>query len=164
MTAIVILGAAVGPRGPSPSLRRRTLHGAGLYHAGQGDIVVPCGGLGPYPPTEAEAMRDILRDEGVPITAIHCDDQSLSTYENLANAQKILVAHGKPDIILVTDSLHAPRARLTAWALGLKARADTPPLKPMPVKTRLRRFRHEAFAFPIYLVRLPFWLWRDRRP
>ena len=107
-------------------------------------------------------MRTLLCEDGVPDSAIHCDDQSQTTYENLINARAILRAHGTPNIIIVTDSLHAPRALMTAWALGLRARADTPPLKPMPMRTRLRRFRHEAFAFPIYVIRLPFWLWRDR--
>ncbi len=164
MKAIVILGAAVGPTGPSPSLLRRARHGAKLFHAGKGDLIVACGGVGRYPPTEAEAILDILTDEGVPAEAIRCDTQSTTTYENIINARAILRAENRDTVIIVTDSLHAPRALLTARALRLRASADTPAIKDMPIKTRLRRFRHEALAFPVYLIRLPYWLWRNRQP
>ncbi len=164
MTAIVILGASVEPHGPSPSLMRRARHGAKLFHAERGDLIVACGGLGRYAPTEAEAILSILSDEGVPTGAVRCDTQSTTTYENIINARAILRAENRNTVIIVTDSLHAPRALLTARALGLRASADTPAIKDMPIKTRLRRFRHEALAFPVYLIRLPFWLWRDRQP
>ncbi|MEL6571266.1 MAG: YdcF family protein [Pseudomonadota bacterium] len=163
MRAIVILGAAVGPNGPSPSLSRRAHHGAKLFKEGAGDLLVPCGGLGIYPPTEAEAIQYILLAEGVPADVIRCDHNSQSTYENIINARAILRAERIRDAIIVTDSLHAPRAILTARFLGLRAEADTPSIRNMPMKTRLRRFRHEALALPVYIIRLPFWLWRDRR-
>lgn len=160
--AIIILGAWVGPDGPSPSLQRRTRHAAALYAQGVAPLLVPCGGLGRFPPTEAEAMRDILLQAGVPDDAIHLDPASTSTYENLINAKAILKPFRVANVIIVTDSLHAPRAVMTARALGFVAKASCPALKDMPIKTRLRRFRHEALAFPLYLLRLPIWAWRHR--
>lgn len=84
MKAIVILGAAVWQDGPSPTLRRRCLHGARLFHDGQGDVVLPCGGPGRYPPAEALLMADLLRDAGVPAEAIHPEARSTNTAQNLA--------------------------------------------------------------------------------
>lgn len=109
-------------------------------------------------------MKAILLEEGVPEAAILCDHTSTSTYENLCNARDILAARGERVAIVVTDSIHAPRAILTARAIGLCAWSDVPSIKEMPLKTRLRRFRHELLAFPAYLARLPFWFWRARRP
>lgn len=163
LTAIVILGAAVRADGPSPSLVRRTLHGAMLYQAGEGRVVIACGGLGRYPPTEAAAMRMMLQDAGVPLDDIHCDEASHSTYENMCNARDILIQLDIRDIVIVSDPLHAPRAVMVAKALGIKARSNTPSLRGMPPQTLLRRLRHEALAYPAYLLRLPYWVWRNRR-
>ncbi len=163
MSGIVILGAAVGPDGPSPSLVRRTEHAAALYHRGMGTLVIPCGGLGLHPPTEAEAMKSLLEMSGVPEAAIHCDDASRNTLENLLNAKGIMAQTRVTRAFIVTDKLHAPRAALTAWAIGLSAETNTPSLEGMPIKTRLRRFRHEALSFPFYLLRAPWWRWRYRK-
>ncbi len=70
MDAIILLGAAVWRDGPSPTLRRRTLHSAALWHAGTAPIIVVCGGLGRHPPTEAAAMANLLQAAGVPAAAI----------------------------------------------------------------------------------------------
>ncbi|UWQ96134.1 YdcF family protein [Rhodobacteraceae bacterium M385] len=127
MTAILILGAAVWRDGPSPTLRRRTLHGAALFHAGRGTIVIPCGGLGRFPPTEAKAMSAILQDAGVPTNAIRLEDTSTNTLENIRNAIPLL--QGETDVLIVSDAYHLPRARLIARREGLRVTTSAPPLK-----------------------------------
>lgn len=127
MTAILILGAAVWRDGPSPTLRRRTLHGAALFHAGRGAIVIPCGGLGRFPPSEAEAMSAILQDAGVPTKAILLEDTSTNTVENIRNAIPLL--QGETDVLIVSDAYHLPRARLIARREGLRVTTSAPPLK-----------------------------------
>ncbi|QXT39682.1 YdcF family protein [Gymnodinialimonas ceratoperidinii] len=127
MTAIVILGAAVWQNGASPTLRRRTRHGAALYHEGHGDVVIPCGGLGRFPPTEAEVMAEILRAEGVPSDAIRLEASSTNTVQNIRNAVSLL--EGETRVILVSDAYHLPRARLIARREGLEVSTSAPPLK-----------------------------------
>lgn len=127
MTAILILGAAVWRDGPSPTLRRRTLHGAALFHAGRGDVVIPCGGLGRFPPSEAEAMAAMLRAAGVPDAAIRLEDTSTNTVENIRNAVALLGS--KRDVLIVSDAYHLPRARLIARREGLRVSVSAPPLK-----------------------------------
>ncbi len=125
MTTALILGAAVWPGGASPALRRRTAHAATLWHAGTVTRLIACGGLGRHPPTEAAAMRDLLVALGVPPDVIATEDASRSTAENIANAIPYLQP-GERDILIVTDRNHAPRARLVARRLGLRARSDCP--------------------------------------
>lgn len=126
VTAIVILGAAVWANGPSPTLRRRTLHGAALFHEGRGDVVIVCGGLGRFAPTEAEVMADVLRAAGVPSEAIRLEDTSTNTVENIRNAMPILDALRKRDVLVVSDAYHLPRARLIARRQGLHVAVSAP--------------------------------------
>ena len=54
----LVLGAAVWPGGrPSPTLRRRALKAAALWHEGQVRAIIGCGGVGRHPPSEAEVIR-----------------------------------------------------------------------------------------------------------
>ena len=153
MKTILILGAAVWPDGPSPTLRRRTEHAARLWHAGAAARIIPCGGLGQHPPTEAAMMRELLIADGVPDDAITLEDESTTTLENIRNAAALLAA---PDVIIVTDAYHAPRALLTARHFGLRAKADCPARPGPQWRYRLR----EALALPIYALRL--WLRGDK--
>ena len=127
-TAALILGCAVWPDGPSPTLRRRTAHAASLWHRGEVAWLVPCGGLGTHPPVEAEAMRDLLLAQGVPAQAIRLEDRSRNTHENILLALPILAEIGATSAVIVTDATHAPRARLIAWGLGRRATSSSPPL------------------------------------
>jgi vancomycin permeability regulator SanA len=55
---IIVLGSAVYPgERPSPSLNARVQHAIALYRAGYATHLILCGGLGTYPPSEAEVMR-----------------------------------------------------------------------------------------------------------
>lgn len=124
----VMLGAAVLDGGrPSPALDRRARHAAGLYLAGHAGALILCGGTLRHPPSEAEIARRLCRDLGVPGAALHLDDTSTTTLENLLNAAPILNRLGARRAILVTDRFHAPRALLVARRLGLDATADCPP-------------------------------------
>lgn len=161
--AIIILGAAMWPDGPSPALVRRTRHGAALFHAGRAGIIVPCGGLGAYPPTEAAAMAHLLIGDGVPTGAILAEDQSTSTYQNLRNAQVILNRRGIDRIIIVTDSFHTRRAMMAARALGFRARADAPAPSTAPLAQKVRRLTHEALATLGYHFRMAAWIRRDQQ-
>ncbi|EAR51230.1 hypothetical protein OG2516_14486 [Oceanicola granulosus HTCC2516] len=153
MTAILILGAAVWPHGPSPTLRRRTLHAAGLYHAGRGRLLIPCGGQGRHGPPEAEVMRALLLGAGVPDAAILQERRSTSTWENLLFARPLLAAQGETRVLIVTDRYHVPRARLAARRMGLTAAGAPPPLRGSHVPTQLRQALREVPALVWYAMR-----------
>jgi vancomycin permeability regulator SanA len=63
---VVVLGTKVLSGGrPSGTLQARTRHAARLYARGEVAIMIPTGGIGKHPPSEAEVMAKILREEGV---------------------------------------------------------------------------------------------------
>ncbi|MCK0121762.1 YdcF family protein [Loktanella sp. F6476L] len=162
MSAIVILGAAVWPDGPSPTLRRRTLHAASLWQQNPAQIIVACGGLGKNAPTEATVMRDLLINAKVPTDVIHCDYQSTSTYENLRNAAQILKPFGIRNITIVTNGYHGPRSKLVARAVGLKPQVSAPDITGAHMPSHYRMVARELPAIPAYAARLLWWRFRDR--
>jgi uncharacterized SAM-binding protein YcdF (DUF218 family) len=153
--AALILGAAVWSDGrPSPTLRRRTLHAAALWRRGEVAHLIGCGGPGLHPPTEAEAIRALLLEEGIPPGAIHLEDRSTSTHENILFALPILERLGSPPVVIVTDLTHAPRARLIARGLGLRAASSSPSLRGARWRTTARQALRELPATALALWRL----------
>lgn len=152
MTAILILGAAVWRHGPSPTLQRRTRHGAALYLAGRGTVVIACGGLGRFPPSEAEAMAQILQSAGVPEGAIRLEDQSTNTAENIRNALPLL--DGQRDVLIVSDAYHLPRALLIARREGLRVTVSAPPLKGARAWPQIKGWMREIPGIIAVLLRI----------
>lgn len=153
--AALILGAAVWPDGlPSPTLRRRTLHAVALWRRGEVAHLIGCGGLGRHRPSEAEAIRRLLLEEGVPPEAVHVEDRSTSTHENILFARPILERLGSPRVVIVTDLTHAPRARLIAWALGLRATSSSPSLRGANWRFTARQALRELPATVVAIWRL----------
>lgn len=154
MRAILILGAAVWADGPSPTLTRRTAHGARLFTGGAADIVVPCGGMGRFPPSEAGAMAQILQAHGVPEGAILLEDQSTNTAQNIRYAADLLAPLGIRDVLIVSDAFHLPRARLLARRAGLNATASAPPLAGAKLWPQIKGWLREGPAIAAVLVGL----------
>ncbi len=120
--AIVVLGAAVWSGGrPGPSLYARTQHAITLYRAGYSSRLILSGGLGKYPPAEAEAMRQLALAAGVPEQALVLEDRSHSTEENLANSKALMDARGWRTAVIVSDPFHLLRAEMIARDLGMEA-------------------------------------------
>ena len=152
MTAIMVLGAAVWRNGPSPTLTRRTRHGAALFHQGRGDIVIVCGGLGRFPPTEAQAMAQILQSEGVPQSAIRLEDTSTNTVQNIRNALPLL--DGTRDVLIVSDAYHLPRAHLIARREGLHVSTSAPPMNGARLWPQLKGWLREIPGVIAVLLRI----------
>lgn len=151
MTLGLILGAAVWPDGPSPALRRRTLHGAALYHGGHVAGLVLCGGVGQHPPSEAEAMRTLLRNHNVPDGDLFIEDRSTTTGENIRNALALI---NTKEVIIITDWYHAPRAQMIARRQGLRARASHPPIKGAKFWPQTKAALREIPAYAAYALRM----------
>jgi len=118
--AIIVLGSAVwANERASPALAARIQHGIELYRAGDAPNLILSGGVGKNPPSEAEAMRRIALDAGVPESALVLEDQSSSTEENLANANAIMHARGWRTALVVSAPYHLLRAEIIAQDLGM---------------------------------------------
>ena len=79
----VVLGTQVLPGGrPSRTLDARVRHAARLYAEGRIGRVVVTGGVGKHPPSEAEVMARVLREEGVPEEAVLLEDEAESTWDS----------------------------------------------------------------------------------
>lgn len=122
---MVILGAAVWPGGePSPTLRDRISRAAVLYDQGIADKIICSGGVGKYPPAEAEVCRQFLMQAGVPETAIIMELTSTSTSEQAELIKEICDREGFKSIALVTSFYHEKRATQLFKGAGFTEIAD----------------------------------------
>ena len=164
--AIIVLGSAVWPgERPSPSLYARIQHAIGLYRAGFAPALILCGGLGDYAPTEAEMMRRVATQAGVPADALILEDASHSTEESLANAKALMDARGWRRAVIVSDPFHLLRAELMARDLGIEAYGSGASTSPTYTAPQLHFWytSREALALVWYyatrLVGEPAWLY-----
>ena len=125
---IVLLGGSVQPVAPPrvdvelSEAADRVYKAAMLYRAGRGNVVIAAGGRQPWSPfeqSEAEAMRVLLVDFGVPASAILLDETSRNTRENAINAKVLLEKSGCKKPLLVTSAAHMKRSVATFERAGV---------------------------------------------
>lgn len=122
VTVAVVLGAQVLRGGrPSGTLDARVRHAAGLYAEGRVELLIPTGGLGEHPPSEAEVMARILRDEGVPDTIVLLEGRALNTWDSALLVTKMARRLGIDGVLVVTDPLHCVRTVAAFEEAGLEA-------------------------------------------
>jgi uncharacterized SAM-binding protein YcdF (DUF218 family) len=129
--AIVVLGGTVhvpsmvhhasGIIDPSD----RLLMALRLYHAGKAPVVILSGGnnplVGKIPEhSEAEVMRLLLVEWGIPDAAIQVEGGSINTRENALFSHQLLARGGIGRIILVTSAIHMPRAAAAFRKVGFE--------------------------------------------
>lgn len=153
---IIVLGAAVWPgERPSPTLLRRSRKAAQLWAEGGYDRVIASGGVGQHPPSEAEIMRRILTENGVPGDAILLEDRSTSTETNARYSLALLGSLADTRITVVTDGTHCRRAGMIFRDQGARVQtvpaddAAPPPRRAVQVKQCLR----EMLALAWYRIR-----------
>ncbi len=154
--AAVVLGAQVLSGGrPSGTLRARALHAARLYADGEVTLLIPTGGIGEYPPSEAEVMARILREEGVPGEAVRLEDEAESTWDSARLVTDLAAEEGVAEALVVTDPLHCVRTVAAFRRAGLIAWAEPVYSSPMWRVPWLRRgqFLRESGALVWYRVR-----------
>ena len=110
--AIVVMGARVTQNGPSAVLRARAEIGVDLWRKGVAPFLVGTGGLGPFPPTEAETIANVARDAGVTDSSLVIEPWSHSTEESAGFVASLAAQHGWRRIVVVSDRYHVLRA---AW-------------------------------------------------
>jgi uncharacterized SAM-binding protein YcdF (DUF218 family) len=152
---IVVLGArALSGGRPSRAMRRRVDHAVALLDDGVADRLLMSGGrIGGLPP-EAEIMRDLAIEAGVPAARIEIEPDSRSTLENAIFTTRILDARGWSHPLIVTDWLHVPRAALAFRSQGvhLATSAVTRGWRDEPASRWLYYLAREAVALVGYTV------------
>jgi len=126
---IIVLGGAVEPA-LAPRLdidfkeaADRVYKTATLYIAGKSPLIIVAGGNQPwssFDQSEAQAIRLLLMDWGVPDSAIILDETSRNTRENVINTWEILQARPCVEPLLVTSAAHMPRSVQSFEMVGIK--------------------------------------------
>lgn len=115
--AIVVLGnrPPVDAEGKvRPELRRRIEAGVQLFEAGLAPRIVMTGGPAPSGHIEAEVMRDLAIELGVPRDAILVEGRSRDTIENAGFTLRLLCGNDPncvPSVIVVSTRYHLARAK-----------------------------------------------------
>ena len=154
--AAVVLGAQVLRGGrASGTLRARARHAARLYTEGEVALVIPTGGVGEHPPSEAKVAARVLREAGVPEEDVLLEEEALSTRHSARLVVEVAKARGIRSLVLVTDPLHCVRSVGAFRAEGFEAWASPVYSSPMWRKPWMRRgqlFR-EVVAVVWYRIR-----------
>ncbi|SDX12529.1 DUF218 domain-containing protein [Marininema mesophilum] len=118
----LILGAALRGSEPSTALRERLHHALRLFEQGWVSEFICSGGGYHNKVSEAEVMRDYLKEHGVPAEAIVTETDSINTLENLRHTSNLLKKRNNDSqIYLITHNYHMFRALISAERAGVHA-------------------------------------------
>jgi uncharacterized SAM-binding protein YcdF (DUF218 family)/glycosyltransferase involved in cell wall biosynthesis len=128
--AVVVFAGGVGESGKAGGgAEERLQRAADLYKAGDARyLVVSSGYVYSFP--EAEAMRALAVDQGIPPSAIVLEKRATNTYQNVAFVNEILETRHWSSVLLVSSPYHMRRA-LLVWrkvAPGIRV-VPAPPLR-----------------------------------
>jgi uncharacterized SAM-binding protein YcdF (DUF218 family) len=141
-------------------------HAIQLLQRGTGPRLLVSGGLGKHPPAEAQVMRQLALQAGIPAAHIVMEEHAVSTLQSARYCAALLQQHGWSQALLVTDRYHLPRALLIFRALGMQVRGSAPPAGPYS-RRRWKRWYYlarETLAFAWYaLLSVGVRGWRRRR-
>lgn len=101
---------------------------AALYFAGRAPKILLSGGALEGKVSEARIMAKILRQRGVPESALILENDSRFTYENAKLSDRTMQTNHLKRALLVTSALHMPRALATFIKRGI----DTIPAPSAP--------------------------------
>lgn len=128
--AIVVLGGGTKAQiSPRPWIEvseagDRILYGSRLWLEKKAPLLILSGGrtslFGEGGRAESEDMTEIAIALGVNKSSILQDPDSLNTYENAVNVQKLLQKSNLNKIILVTSAMHTPRSLAIFRKLGIE--------------------------------------------
>lgn len=122
MDVAVVLGAGVWEGGvPSPALRRRVSHGVELVKSGSAGWLILTGGVGRYPPSEAQVMRELAVKKGLPEEQIILEEKARATFENALLCSRIIKSRGLSSAWVVSDRYHLLRSVFLFRQLGISA-------------------------------------------
>ncbi|HSW87953.1 MAG TPA: YdcF family protein [Candidatus Saccharimonadales bacterium] len=140
----------------NPCLVARVDHAVSLYKGHYAPKILMSGGTDKETNVnEAETMKKIATDAGVPEADILMEKESNSTYENFVLSRKVLDEVGLHSVIIVTDPYHNARAELVAlklqYAYSLSPVVESPCWDQDKNKPFTNRdSRREVFALIVY--------------
>jgi len=122
---IVIMGAAVWMDGVASNAMRRRVEGAlRTAQSMSQPFFLVSGGVGRNPPSEAEVMRDLLRQAGIPDDHILLEPESTDTVSSVRACARILAQfEGQAQVTVCSDIYHIPRCRWLFRLLGVPTNA-----------------------------------------
>ena len=134
--AILVLGHRLNPDNtPSDDLKSRIDTAVALWKETNAPLIMPCGGIThDRSRSEAEVMRDMLIERGVPEGIIRMEDKSRTTTENIVNAVKLLEKGAR--VALVTSEYHLEHSLFECERFGINAYGV-----PAPTQDPVRRER-----------------------
>jgi uncharacterized SAM-binding protein YcdF (DUF218 family) len=94
---------------------------AALYFAGRAPKILLSGGAYEGRVSEAQGMAKVLRQKGIPDSALILEKESRNTHENTVLTQIALNNPAHQKILLVTSALHMPRALASFQKQGMSA-------------------------------------------
>ncbi len=155
----LVLGTAPrlpGGSGPNPFFEARMDAAAQLYRAGVVNRLLLSGDNRRADYNEPVAMRDALRQRGLPDSAFTLDYAGFRTLDSIVRAQKVFQL--SKDLIVITDDFHLPRALFIAEQTGLPALgfAAQPVAWKRSYRTRIREYLSRTRAcLDIYWWKTP---------
>ena len=131
--AIVVFAGGVGESGRAGGGAQERLRQAlDLYKAGYAPYLVFSSGF-VYSFREAESMRALAIDQGVPESVIVLEERATNTYQNVTLVEEILRDHKWRKILLVSSPYHMRRA-LLVW------RKQAPDIEVVPAPVAQSQF------------------------
>ena len=117
----VIMGAGVKPGGlPSGAMRRRVEGALILANKSNKSTFLPTGGIGRYPPAEAEVMKALLTTNNIHEDRIIVEAESHDTLSSIVNCHQIIKNRNDfCSVTVCTDRYHIPRCRWIFFLLGM---------------------------------------------
>ncbi len=130
--------------------------GVRRLEAGQAPVLLLSGGKGDGGPAEARVMADLALAAGVAEARLVLETDSRSTLENARHSARIMAARGWSSALVVTDTVHLPRALLAFRAAGIEAKgaAAKGGARDQPAWTWPYHLAREALALLWYAARI----------
>lgn len=116
--AILVLGAAVWGKEPSPMLEDRLIEAIALYQKNLAPKIIMSGDHDSEYYNEVKIMKNYAIEKGISSENIFMDHAGFSTYDSIYRAKEIFKVK---KIIIVTQKYHLYRALYIAKSLGLEA-------------------------------------------
>jgi len=110
--AIVVFAGGVGESGKPIGFQERVTQAVDLYRAGYAPKLIFSSGY-VFTLREAEVMKAVAIDNGVPADAILLEEAAKNTHDNVRFTKQILDRHGWDTILLVSSPYHMRRATMT---------------------------------------------------
>lgn len=149
---VIVLGCRVKGLVPTKALMSRCLKAYKYLSENKNSICILSGGQGQDELiSEAECMRNILKEKGIEDNRLYIENKSTSTEENIRFSKRIIKENNLSEkLIICTSEYHIYRSLMIAKELNLNASS----LAAHSMKLfRIPAFTREVFALWYYMIK-----------